>query len=199
MEIILATHNLDKCKELKKSFSNTSIKILTLQDFPEIKEIIEDGDTLEENAFIKSRTVFNFTKIPTISDDTGLEVDALNGEPGIYSARYAGSNCSYLDNVNKLLESMENIDDRLRTAKFRTAVTFINKDMELVAEGSVQGTITRKAKGNSGFGYDPIFYIPSYKKTFAEMTLDEKNNFSHRSRAIHNLQLLFKEHSLFNK
>ena len=199
MEIILATHNLDKCKELKKSFSNTSIKILTLQDFPEIKEIIEDGSTLEENAFIKSRTVYNITKIPTISDDTGLEVDALNGEPGVYSARYAGSNCSYSDNVNKLLESMENIDDRLRTAKFRTIVTFINKDMELVAEGSVQGTITRKAKGNRGFGYDPIFYIPSYKKTFAEMTLDEKNKFSHRSRAIYNLQLLFKEHSLFNK
>lgn len=199
MEIILATHNLDKCKELKKSFSNTSIKILTLQDFPEIKEIIEDGSTLEENAFIKSRTVYNITKIPTISDDTGLEVDALNGEPGVYSARYAGSNCSYSDNVNKLLESMENIDDRLRTAKFRTIVTFINKDMELVAEGSVQGTITRKAKGNRGFGYDPIFYIPSYKKTFAEMTLDEKNKFSHRSHAIHNLQLLFKEHSLFNK
>ena len=199
MEIILATHNLDKCKELKKSFSNTSIKILTLQDFPEIKEIIEDGSTLEENAFIKSRAVYNITKIPTISDDTGLEVDALNGEPGVYSARYAGSNCSYSDNVNKLLESMENIDDRLRTAKFRTIVTFINKDMELVAEGSVQGTITRKAKGNRGFGYDPIFYIPSYKKTFAEMTLDEKNKFSHRSRAIYNLQLLFKEHSLFNK
>ena len=199
MEIILATHNLDKCKELKKSFSNTSIKILTLQDFPEIKEIIEDGSTLEENAFIKSRTVYNITKIPTISDDTGLEVDALNGEPGIYSARYAGSNCSYSDNVNKLLESMENVEDRLRTAKFRTVVTFINKDMELVAEGSVQGTITRKAKGNRGFGYDPIFYIPSYKKTFAEMTLDEKNKFSHRSHAIHNLQLLFKEHSLFNK
>ena len=199
MEIILATHNPDKCKELKKSFSNTSIKILTLQDFPEIKEIIEDGSTLEENAFIKSRAVYNITKIPTISDDTGLEVDALNGEPGVYSARYAGSNCSYSDNVNKLLESMENIDDRLRTAKFRTIVTFINKDMELVAEGSVQGTITRKAKGNRGFGYDPIFYIPSYKKTFAEMTLDEKNKFSHRSRAIYNLQLLFKEHSLFNK
>jgi len=199
MEIILATHNLDKCKELKKSFSNTSIKILTLQDFPEIKEIIEDGSTLEENAFIKSRTVYNITKIPTISDDTGLEVDVLNGGPGVYSARYAGSNCSYSDNVNKLLESMENIDDRLRTAKFRTIVTFINKDMELVAEGSVQGTITRKAKGNRGFGYDPIFYIPSYKKTFAEMTLDEKNKFSHRSHSIHNLQLLFKEHSLFNK
>ena len=199
MEIILATHNLDKYKELKKSFSNTPIKILTLQDFPEIKEIIEDGSTLEENAFIKSRTVYNITKIPTISDDTGLEVDALNGEPGVYSARYAGSNCSYSNNVNKLLESMENVDNKFRTAKFRTAVTFINKDMELVAEGSVKGTITRKSKGNSGFGYDSIFYIPSYKKTFAEMTLDEKNKFSHRSRAIHNLQLLFKEHSLFNK
>lgn len=198
MEIILATHNLDKCKELQQSFNNLDIKIYTLQDFPEIGEIIEDGSTLEENAFIKSKTVFNITNIPSISDDTGLFINALNGEPGIFSARYAGENCSYSDNINKVLINMENIDNSLRKATFKTVVTYIDKDLELVAEGSVQGTIANKPKGNQGFGYDPIFYVPELKKTFAEMTIDEKQKNSHRAKSIKNLQHLFKEHKLFS-
>ena len=198
MEIILATHNLDKCKELQNSFYSTNIKIYTLKDFPEIKDIVEDGSTLKENAFIKSRTVYNLTKIPTVSDDTGLFVDALNGAPGIYSARYAGKNCSYLDNVNKLLIDMKNITDSLRTATFKTITTYVSKDLELVAEGSVKGIITEKPKGNQGFGYDPIFYVPELQKTFAEMDIDEKQKISHRSRAIDNLQQLFREHQLFS-
>ena len=198
MEIVLATHNLDKCKELQKSFNNTNIKVYTLQDFPEIGDIIEDGDTLEENAFIKSRTVYNLTKIPTVSDDTGLFVDVLNGEPGIFAARYAGEGCSYSDNVNKLLIEMKNIDISLRTATFKTVVTYVSKDLELVAEGSVQGSITEKPKGNKGFGYDPIFYVTELKKTFAEMDIDEKQKISHRSRSINNLQQLFREHKLFS-
>ena len=198
MEIVLATHNLDKCKELQKSFNNTNIKVYTLQDFPEIGDIIEDGDTLEENAFIKSRTVYNLTKIPTVSDDTGLFVDALNGEPGIFAARYAGEGCSYSNNVNKLLIEMKNIDISLRTATFKTVVTYVSKDLELVAEGSVQGSITEKPKGNKGFGYDPIFYVTELKKTFAEMDIYEKQKISHRSRSINNLQQLFREHKLFS-
>ena len=162
MEIVLATHNLDKCIELEKALNYSNIKVYTLKDFPEIGEIIEDGSSLEENAFIKSRTVFDLTKIPTISDDTGLEVDALNGDPGIFSARYAGTSCSYLDNVNKLLFNMKNIEESLRTATFRTVVTYVSQDLELVAEGSVKGIITRKIKGNKGFGYDPIFYVKEY-------------------------------------
>ena len=198
MEIVLATHNLDKCKELQKSFNNANIKVYTLQDFPKIGDIIEDGDTLEENAFIKSRTVYNLTKIPTVSDDTGLFVDALNGKPGIFAARYAGEDCSYSDNVNKLLIEMKNIDISLRTATFKTVVTYVSKDLELVAEGSVQGSITEKPKGNKGFGYDPIFYVTELKKTFAEMDIDEKQKISHRSRSINNLQQLFREHKLFS-
>ena len=197
MKIILATHNIDKCKELQKAFKSYKIKIYTLQDFPEIGEIIEDGDSLEENAFIKSRTVFNLTKIPTISDDTGLYVDALNGDPGIFSARYAGEDCSYLDNVNKLLTNMKNIDDSHRAATFKTVVTYVSQDLELVADGSVQGFITRNKKGNKGFGYDPIFYVKKYKKTFAEMDINEKQTCSHRAIAISNLQTLFEEHRLF--
>ena len=196
MEIILATHNLDKCKELQNSLSDSEIKILTLKDFPDISEIIEDGLSLEENAFIKSRTVFNITKIPTISDDTGLFVDALNGAPGIYSARYAGEKCSYTDNVNKLLFDMKNIDEKLRTASFKTIVTFVSQDLELVAEGSVKGIITRKTYGNKGFGYDPIFYVLNGNKTFAEMNVNEKQRCSHRGNAIANLKKLFKEHNI---
>ena len=196
MEIILATHNLDKCKELQESLSDYNIKILTLSDFPEIKEIIEDGNTLEENAFIKSRTVFNLTKIPTISDDTGLEVDALKGAPGIYSARYAGPNASYNDNVSKMLKELKGIDQKYRTATFKTVVTFISKDLELVSEGSVKGFITEKPYGNSGFGYDPIFYVLEKNKTFSEMNINEKKQCSHRGKAIANLKQLFKENNI---
>ena len=198
MEIILATHNLDKCKELQNSFYSTNIKIYTLKDFPKIKDIIEDGSTLKENAFIKSRTVYNLTKIPTVSDDTGLFVDALNGAPGIYAARYAGKNCSYIDNVNKLLIDMKNITHSLRTATFKTVTTYVSKDLELVAEGSVKGIITEKPKGNKGFGYDPIFYVPKLKKTFAEMDINEKQKISHRAKSINNLQKLFSKHQLFS-
>jgi len=197
MEIVLATHNLDKCIELEKALNHSNIKIYTLEDFPEIGDIIEDGSSLEENAFIKSRTVFNVTQIPTISDDTGLEVNALNGEPGIFSARYAGEDCSYLDNVNKLLFNMRNIDDSLRKATFRTVVTYVSQDLELVAEGSVKGIITRKIKGDKGFGYDPIFYVKEYNKTFAEMDINEKQTCSHRANAIRKLQQLFEDKNIF--
>ena len=198
MEIILATHNLDKCKELQASFNDTKIKVVTLKDFPDISDIVEDGDSLEANAFIKSRTVFHKTGIPTISDDTGLFISALNGEPGIFSARYSGENCSYADNVNKVLIKMNNIDISLREATFKTVVTYVSKDLELVAEGSVKGIITKKPKGNKGFGYDPIFYVPELQKTFAEMDINEKQKISHRSRAIDNLQKLFRENKLFS-
>lgn len=198
MKIILATHNIDKCKELQKSLNNSSIEIVTLKTYPNIGEIVEDGQTLIENAFIKSRTVFNLTNIPTISDDTGLFVDALDGEPGIYSARYAGENCTYVDNVNKLLNDMSNIKKSLRSATFKTVVTYVSKDLELVAEGSVKGFITEKPKGENGFGYDPIFNVEKLNKTFAEMTMNEKKSISHRSKAINNLVSLLNSHNLFN-
>ena len=196
MEIILATHNLDKCKELQESLKSSKIKIFTLADFPEIGEIIEDGNSLEENAFIKSRTVFNLTKIPTISDDTGLEVDALNGAPGIFSARYAGIDASYSDNVNKMLSDLKNIEKKSRTATFKTVITFVSNDLELVSEGSVKGFITEKPSGNSGFGYDPIFYVIERNKTFSEMNINEKKECSHRGKAIAKLRQLFKENNI---
>ena len=198
MKIILATHNIDKCKELQKSLNNQSVEIVTLKSYPSISEIVEDGQTLLENAFIKSRTVFKLTNIPTISDDTGLFVDALDGQPGIYSARYAGENCTYIDNVNKLLNDMYNIKKSLRSATFKTVVTYVSKDLELVAEGSVKGFITEKPKGENGFGYDPIFNVEKLNKTFAQMTMNEKKSISHRARAINNLVSLLNSHNLFN-
>ena len=193
MKIVLATHNKDKCLEMMEILSNLNIELLTLNDFPEIGEIIEDGKTLKENALIKARTVHNLTKLPSLADDTGLEVDFLEGAPGVFSARYAGENCSYLDNVNKLLKDLENVTYENRKAKFRTVMAFIDDKMELIAEDFVQGIITDVTKGIDGFGYDPVFYVPEMNKTYAEMSMKEKNQISHRGKALMKMQKLLSE------
>lgn len=186
MELVIATHNNDKLKELLKAFDShfSGINLLTLNDFPEVGEIIEDGRTLEQNALIKAREVFNLTGIPSLSDDTGLEVDALNGAPGVYTARYAGEGCSYYDNVSKLLEDMQTIPAPNRSAKFKTVIAYKDETIEMTAEGVAEGTIARASSGDFGFGYDPIFFIPEARKTFAEMKIDEKEIYSHRGKAI---------------
>ena len=196
IDIVLATHNKDKRTELSKALNSKDVNILSLEDFPKIGEIIEDGETLEENALIKAREVYKITRLPSISDDTGLEVDALNGEPGVFSARYAGENCSYLDNVNKILENMSKIPIDLRGARFKTVMAFVSEKMELVSEGNVKGLITKEAKGIGGFGYDPVFYIPEMMKTFAEMTIEEKNKISHRGIATRNMIELLRAHQI---
>ena len=190
MKIVLATHNQDKCAEMKAIMKDMPIQLLTLNEFPEIEEIIEDGKTLQENALIKAKTVHKITHLPAIADDTGLEVDALGGQPGIYSARYAGENCSYSDNVNKLLKEMVNIPPQKRSALFRTAIAYVDENMEHATEGVVEGVIIDMMKGIDGFGYDPVFYIPGMKKTYAEMSMNEKNQNSHRGKAIKNMQIL---------
>ena len=184
MKIVVATHNKDKFKELYHGLKSLKIELLSLEDFPEIGEIIENGNTLEENALIKARTVNQLTSLPAISDDTGLFVDALNGDPGIYSARYAGENSTYLDNVNKMLHEMKNIPEGKRQAKFSTVMAYVDGKRELIAEGFVKGIISNKIKGIGGFGYDSIFYVCNKGKTFSEMSIKEKNLISHRSRAI---------------
>ena len=184
MKIVVATNNKDKFKELYHGLKSLKIKLLSLEDFPKIGEIIENGNTLEENALIKARTVNQLTSLPAISDDTGLFVDALNGDPGIYSARYAGENSTYLDNVNKMLHEMKNIPEGKRQAKFSTVMAYVDGKRELIAEGFVKGIISNKIKGIGGFGYDSIFYIRNKGKTFSEMSIEEKNIISHRSRAI---------------
>ena len=193
-EIVLATHNNDKLLEMVEILNKFSITIYSLKTFPQVGEIIEDGLSLKENALIKARSVYQKTKLPSLGDDTGLEVDALNGEPGIFSARYAGEECSYSDNVNKLLKEMKKIPTSLRTARFTTAIAFVSENMELVSEGVVKGTITTSLKGVGGFGYDPVFYVPERKKTYSEMKMNEKNEISHRGKAIQNMIKLLKFH-----
>ena len=190
MKIVLATHNEDKCAEISAILDKMPINFLTLNEFPEIGEIVEDGNTLEDNAFIKAKTVQKLTKLPAIADDTGLEVDALHGNPGIYSARYAGENCSYSDNVNKLLHDMANIPPQKRSAIFRTVIAYVDDNMEHATEGVVEGVITDVMKGIEGFGYDPVFYIPDMQRTYAEMSMNEKNHLSHRGKAVRNMQTL---------
>ena len=196
MKIILATHNKDKRKEMMAALIDLNVKILSLEDFPHVGEIIEDGETLTENAIIKAQTVFDITGIPAISDDTGLSVDALNGAPGVYSARYAGENATYTDNVEKLVDEMKNIPPENRGAQFKTVMVYIDKDTELIADGVVKGQITDTSKGVGGFGYDPVFYITEKEKTFAEMTIQEKNQISHRGIALRNLKGIL--HSYLN-
>ena len=187
MKVVIATHNRDKMKEIQGAISDLGWEVISLYDFPKIEEIEENGKTLEENALIKAREVFKKTGIATISDDTGLEVEALDGAPGVYTARYAGEDCSYSDNVKKLLKDMNKIPMPNRGAKFKTVMVFKDENKELIVEGIVKGKISRESKGDDGFGYDPIFYVTEYDKTFAEMTMSEKNKISHRGNAINHL------------
>ena len=195
MKLVIATHNEDKLKEIQTYLESFSFNAISLNKFPQIGEIIEDGQTLLDNALIKAREVFDKTGLPTISDDTGLEVDALNGKPGVFSARYAGEECTYLDNVNKLLKNMKKIPIPNRTAQFKTVMVFKDKNQELIVEGVVKGLISRELKGDQGFGYDPIFFVPELGKTFGELSAIEKNKISHRGNALRNLVNSLKEHA----
>ena len=192
--IVLATHNQDKKIELQDSLSEFPVTILSLNDFPHIGEIEETGETLLENSMLKAKTVYNLTNLPAIADDTGLEVDSLAGAPGVYSARYAGEDVTYSDNVNKLLNEMKGISSRNRGAQFRTVISFIDGERELWTEGIIKGEIGEMPVGNSGFGYDPIFFIPELNKTFAELSTEEKNKISHRGLAMKKLCILLKEY-----
>lgn len=187
MKIVLATHNEDKYAEMTAMLDELPIQLLSLEDFPEIGEIEENGSSLEENALIKARTVHSITKLLSLADDTGLEVDVLGGKPGVFSARYAGEYCSYSDNVQKLLQKMENIPADKRIAHFKTAIALVGENMELVSEGVVEGMITTKPKGVGGFGYDSVFYVLDKNKTYSEMKMTEKNQISHRGKAIQNM------------
>ena len=186
MKLVLATHNDGKILEMQYALSDIAVDVLTLKEFPNIGEIPETGSTLIENAFIKAETVFIETGISALADDTGLEIDALNGEPGVYSARYAGENASYLENCAKVLNKLDGTRIEDRTARFRTVMAFVGKNERFHCEGSVDGLIIDKKIGKNGFGYDPIFYYPKLEKTFAELNKNEKNSISHRGIALRN-------------
>ena len=186
--LVLATHNPDKQAEMNAVLSDLGLDVIGLDQYPEIDDIPENGTTLLENALIKARAVHLKTGFPALADDTGLEVDALHGVPGVYSARFAGEDATYQDNVKKLLSVMAGVSKQNRTARFRTVVALIDSDTELWTEGIIEGLITREQRGAGGFGYDPIFEAADTGKTFSEMSAAQKNEISHRARALQKMR-----------
>ncbi len=185
MNIVLATRNRDKIKEITKILDGLMAKISSALDFSGLEEVEEDGVTLEENAIKKALVVSKFTQQLAIADDSGLEVDALEGQPGVYSARFAGEDATYDDNNRKLLELMEYVPPKNRTARFVCIVAIADKGkMKKIIKGTCEGIIAFEPKGKTGFGYDPLFIIPEYSKTFAELGPEIKNKISHRAKAF---------------
>lgn len=184
MELIFATHNKNKVIEVK-SLIKQNINLLNLSDINFTDEINETASTLEGNAILKAQTIFNKTKFNCFADDSGLLVDALNGEPGVYSARYAGEQKNDEDNIVKILKNLHGIENR--NAQFKTVLALIINGNEYLFEGIMHGTITHEKMGAHGFGYDPIFMPHGYSKTFAELTLEEKSKISHRALALNKM------------
>lgn len=183
--IILATNNKSKVKEISEMMSCSDITFVSLADAGINVEVEETGTTFEENALLKAREICKLSGKPTISDDSGLEIDALDGAPGIYSSRFMGEDTSYDIKNNALIEKLENVADPDRTARFRCCMALVLPDgREFVTEGAMEGIIAREPKGINGFGYDPILFIPEYNRTSAELSSEEKNNISHRGEAL---------------
>lgn len=200
MEIVLATRNKNKTKEIKEMFKDMdastipSATILSLSDFKNDIHIKENCKTIRENAIKKAREVAKIFGKVTLADDSGLEVDALKGAPGVFSARFAGEKCTYKDNNRKLLKLLKGIPSKKRNAKFRCVFALADKNNLIkVVEGVCRGSITSAEIGENGFGYDPIFIPDGYKKTFAQMSMDEKNKISHRAIACNKIKKFLKK------
>lgn len=184
-KLVIATANKHKLIEIQNIFKNSAKEILPMP--ADIGEIIEDGNSFIENSLIKARAVYNHTKLPSLADDSGICINALNGEPGIYSARYGGENLGYKEKMQMILDKLKNKNDR--TAYFITsAVCVLDDNYYIALEGRVDGVIVESPKGFDGFGYDPIFKPNGYDITYAEMTLEQKNSMSHRSIAMNKMK-----------
>lgn len=190
-KLVIASRNQHKIGEMQQLLSPLGIDVLSTKDFPELEEVVEDRPTLTGNALKKARYVAEQTGLPALSDDTGLEVEALNGEPGVYSARYAGPSATYEDNVIKLLDELKGKENR--KARFRTIVALVDQDEEFTFEGICNGKIIDKQRGTEGFGYDPVFMPDDYEQTFAELDSTTKNSISHRGKAVENFVKFLKE------
>jgi len=185
LELIIATRNRGKVREIRRALKGLGLRIYTLNEFSDVPEIEEDGKSFSENALKKARFYSRFFGKLTIADDSGLEVDSLKGLPGIYSARYAGKGASNRENNRRLLREMEGIPLSKRGARFKCAIAIVSKGgKEVVAEGSCKGRIGFREVGKKGFGYDPLFILPQYGKTMAQLTLEKKNRISHRGKAL---------------
>ncbi len=187
MDLILATNNDDKIREMSALLADLDITLKTRRDFDSFPDIEETGSTLQENAILKARGISSTFGLPALADDSGLEVDALNGAPGIFSARFSGPEATYQSNCQKLLEDLTGISTEKRTARFRCVIAIAwgedtnNLD---IAEGTVEGLISEEQLGEGGFGYDSVFYYPPTNQTFAQISESEKNRISHRGLAL---------------
>jgi XTP/dITP diphosphohydrolase len=193
-ELVLATRNRHKREELAALLRDMGTTIRTLDEFPDAPDVVEDGETCEANAVKKARVIAEFTGLPAVADDTGLEVDALGGRPGVYAARYAGEDATYEDNCRKLLRELMGVPRERRTARFLTvaAIAFPSDGIR-VTRGMLDGVIAEEAIGTLGFGYDPVFLIPELGKTLAQMSADQKNSISHRAKAFAQAKDLLRE------
>jgi XTP/dITP diphosphohydrolase len=194
MQLVLATNNQDKIREIRNLLDDLPVTILTADDFLEFPDPEETGRTLEENAVLKAREIAAFCDLPALADDSGLEVDALDGAPGVYSSRYAGKNVTYADNNQKLMRELSGVPADKRTARFRCVIAIAwSADEVDTVEGAAEGFITEDIAGYEGFGYDPVFFYPPGGKRFSEMSLEEKNLVSHRGRALQEARTLIIE------
>jgi XTP/dITP diphosphohydrolase len=193
MKIVIATSNKNKVIEIMNKFlSIKGIEIIPVSEYKDIPQIIEDADTFKGNALKKARIIRDFTGEVSLADDSGLVVDALNGEPGVFSARYGGEDATDIDRYNLVLEKLQGVEMERRTARFVCAIAMALPDgREFAVEGACEGVISSEPSGSNGFGYDPVFYIPELKSTMAEITLDEKNRISHRAKALESAYKIF--------
>ena len=194
-KIVLASGNAGKVREINKLFAGTSIEIVPQSDF-NVPDVPETGTTFVENAIIKARHAAKISGLPAISDDSGIEVDALDSRPGVYSARYAGEGCNDLDNNNKMLEELKGVPEAQRTARYQCLIVFMRSHTDpvpLITQASWEGRILEVPEGDGGFGYDPIFYIPSQNCSGGNLPLEVKNTMSHRALALKAMFEKFKE------
>lgn len=193
--IVLATHNRDKAKEFQQIFVDLSLSVETLDDYPNVGPIEEDADTLEGNALKKAREVFRLTGVPSLADDTGLEVGYLNDAPGAFSSRYAGEGATYADNVRKVLRELRGVPPRRRGAQFRCVLAFVPAAGAVeLTEGICKGNILEQPRGDRGFGYDPIFLPHGHSITYAEMDSALKNSMSHRALAAQAMKAVLRKY-----
>ncbi|GAB4390537.1 MAG: XTP/dITP diphosphatase [Thermodesulfovibrionales bacterium] len=189
MELVAATRNRKKLEEMRRILEGAGVRLMGLDDFPSCPEVEETGATFEENAVAKARAVMAFTGKAAVADDSGLEVDALGGAPGVFSARYAGEGASDRENFEKLLREMAGVPEGRRTARFVCVIALALPGGPVETfRGAVEGTIGRGPEGRTGFGYDPVFYPLGHRRTFAQMEPAEKDSMSHRGRALEGLR-----------
>lgn len=202
-QILFATGNEGKMREIRSILADTGVRILSMKEAGVSIDIEENGATFEENALIKARAVsaaLTEKNSVVLADDSGLVIDALNGEPGIYSARYMGEDTSYEVKNTNLIERLESVPDEKRTARFVCAIAAVMPDgREFTVQAAIEGRIGYEQKGEGGFGYDPIFYVPEFGKTTAEMTAEEKNRVSHRGKALEQMKEVLRENEGFDR